>query len=160
MKSWVRNQERPSTALRSGHRRSARWKLARSRPARRRGVEQAHARLSGSGAAVAAAGRCDQRRVWPSRSEMPWLQHPSDRCPRHRAATEDHTWSTNSNATCAARTARRFAAIRSSEAIWSRCERRRFRQAIHRRRGGRASGEHHARHPDGRPERPNLRVEP
>jgi hypothetical protein len=44
--------------------------------------------------------------------------------------------------------------------FWSRCERRRFRQAIHRRRGGRASGEHHARHPDGRPERPNLRVEP
>jgi hypothetical protein len=22
------------------------------------------------------------------RSEMPWLQHASDRCPRHRAATE------------------------------------------------------------------------
>jgi hypothetical protein len=59
-----------------------------SRPARLRGVEQAHARLSGSGAAIADAGRRDQRRVWLSRSEMPWLQHASDGCPRHRAATE------------------------------------------------------------------------
>ena len=59
-----------------------------SRPARRRGVEQAHARLSGSGAAIARAGRRDQRRVRLSRSEMPWLQHASDRCARHRAATE------------------------------------------------------------------------
>ena len=59
-----------------------------SRPARLRGVEQAHARLSGTGAAVADAGRRDQRRVWLSRSEMPWLQHAPDRCPRHRAATE------------------------------------------------------------------------
>jgi hypothetical protein len=25
------------------------------------------------------------------RSEMPWLQHPPNRCPRHRAATEDNT---------------------------------------------------------------------
>jgi DNA invertase Pin-like site-specific DNA recombinase len=33
-------------------------------------------------------GRRDQRRVWLSRSEMPWLQHASDRCARHRAATE------------------------------------------------------------------------
>ena len=45
-----------------------------SRPARRRGVEQAHARLSGSGAAIADAGRRNQRRVRLSRSEMPWLR--------------------------------------------------------------------------------------
>ena len=61
----------------------------RIRPARLRGVEQAHARLSGSGPAIARARRRDQRRVPLSRSEMPWLQHASDRCPRHRAATED-----------------------------------------------------------------------
>ena len=40
-----------------------------SRPARRRGMEQAHARLSGSGAAVASARRRAQCRVWLSRSE-------------------------------------------------------------------------------------------
>ena len=34
------------------------------------------------------AGRRDQRRVWLSRSEMPWLRHAPDRCARHRAATE------------------------------------------------------------------------
>jgi hypothetical protein len=28
--------------------------------------------------------------VWLSRSEMPGLQHAPDRCPRHRAATEDN----------------------------------------------------------------------
>ena len=35
-----------------------------------------------------ALGDAHQCRVWLSRSEMPWLQHASDRCPRHRAATE------------------------------------------------------------------------
>jgi len=44
------------------------------RPARRRGVEQAHARFSGSGAAVADARRCDQRRVWLSRSPLPRVE--------------------------------------------------------------------------------------
>jgi hypothetical protein len=63
-----------------------------SRSARRRGVEQAHARLSGSGAAIADAGRRDQRRVWLSRSEMPRLQHASDRRPGHRATTEDDAY--------------------------------------------------------------------
>ena len=61
-----------------------------SRPARRRGVERAYARLSGTGAAIADAGRRAQRRVWLSRSEMPWLQHVSDGGARHRAATEDN----------------------------------------------------------------------
>ena len=35
-----------------------------------------------------ALGRRTQCRVPLSRSEMPWLQHAPDRCPRHRAATE------------------------------------------------------------------------
>ena len=59
-----------------------------SRPARRRGVEQAHARLSGSGAAIARARGCAQCRIPLPRSPLPWLQHASERCPRHRAATE------------------------------------------------------------------------
>ena len=42
---------------------------------------------------------------------------------------------------CAARTARRSGAIRTNAAIWLHCGKRRFRRAIHRRRGGRASGE-------------------
>lgn len=59
-----------------------------SRPSGRRSMEQAHARLSGAGAAISGAGRCDQRRLWLSRSEMPWLQHAPDCRARHRAATE------------------------------------------------------------------------
>ncbi len=59
-----------------------------SRPAGRRGVEQAHARLSGTGAAIARARRRAQCRIPLSRSEMPWLQHASGRGSRHRAVTE------------------------------------------------------------------------
>jgi hypothetical protein len=43
------------------------------RPFGLRGVEQAHAWLSGSGTAVSRTGGRHQRRVWLSRSEMPWL---------------------------------------------------------------------------------------
>ena len=43
------------------------------RPAGLRDVERAHARLSGTGAAISRAGRCPQRRVRLSRSEMSWL---------------------------------------------------------------------------------------
>jgi len=43
---------------------------------------------------------------------------------------------------CAARTARRCGAIRTSAAIWSRFGAARFRRAIRRRVGGRESGEH------------------
>jgi hypothetical protein len=45
------------------------------------------------------------------------------------------------SATCVAGTARRSDGIRTSGAIWSRCDRPRFRRAIRRQRGGRASGE-------------------
>jgi hypothetical protein len=38
-------------------------------------------RSDGSGAAIADAGRRDQRRFWLSRSEMPWLRHARDRRP-------------------------------------------------------------------------------
>ena len=44
-----------------------------SRPARCRCVEQAHARLSGTSAAIARARRCPQRRLRLSRSEVPRL---------------------------------------------------------------------------------------
>jgi hypothetical protein len=44
-----------------------------SRPACRRGMEQAHARLSGTGATVADARRCAQRRIRLSRSEVKCL---------------------------------------------------------------------------------------
>jgi hypothetical protein len=47
--------------------------------------------------------------------------------------------STNSNATCAAASAPKYGAIRTSAAIWSRCDRRRFQQTIRRRHGGRGS---------------------
>jgi hypothetical protein len=43
--------------------------------------------------------------------------------------------------TCAARTARRFVAMPTSRAIWSRCDRTRFQPAIRPRRGGPESGE-------------------
>jgi hypothetical protein len=55
--------------------------------------------------------------------------------------------SMNWNATCAARTALRCAAIRTSAAIWSRRGQRRFQRAIRPRRGGRENG----RCEDGRP---------
>ena len=45
------------------------------------------------------------------------------------------------SATCAARTARRFGAIPTSAAIWSRCGRPRFRRSIHHQPGGRASAD-------------------
>jgi hypothetical protein len=43
-----------------------------------------------TGAAIARARRRAQRRVRLSGSEMSWVQHASDDCPRHRAATEDN----------------------------------------------------------------------
>jgi len=86
--AWAPIHARPFTAHRFGRRRSGRRKDARKPTGSpsRRGTSACSA--SGSGAAIARARRCDQRRVWLSRSQMPWLQHASDHCPRHRAATE------------------------------------------------------------------------
>ena len=111
-----------------------------SRPARLRGVEQAHARLSGSGAAIADAGRRDQRRVWLSRSEMPWLQHAPDRCPRHRAATEG-------NAGPRTRTLHALPPVLRSPGLSLQaepsggCDRPRSPRAIRPRHGGRGNGD-------------------
>src|ERR1700730_6308310 len=44
------------------------------------------------------------------------------------------------NATCGAKTARKFAATRTSAAILSRCGRRKFLLVIHQQHGGRGSG--------------------
>ena len=49
--------------------------------------------------------------------------------------------SMNSNATCGAASAPKSGTMPTSEAIWWRCERRRFRPVIRPRRGPRASGE-------------------
>ena len=109
------------------------------RPARRRGVEQAHARLSGTCAAVPGARRRAQRRV-TSISKSNALA--ATRIKRSRwisCGGRRRRRSTNWNATCAARIARRSVAIPTSAAIWWRCGRLKFLLVIHRQRGGRAS---------------------
>jgi hypothetical protein len=112
-----------------------------SRPARLRGVEQAHARLSRSGAAIARAGRRDQRRIWLSRSENVLAATPTRPLRSTSSGDRRQRRSMSLSDTCAARTARKFAAIRTSAAIWSRCAPPRSRRVIRPRRGGRVSDE-------------------
>ncbi len=80
-----------------------------------------------------------QRGLSLSRSEMLGLQHASDRGPGHPAGDRRRHPSMNSNATCGAASAPRSGAIRTSAAIWSRCDRPRFRRVIRLQHGGRAS---------------------
>ena len=78
--AWAPNHARQFTAHRSGQRQSVPRKHVSKptgSPARR-----------GTGAAITNVGRRNQCRVWLSGSEMPWLQHVPDRCPRYRAPTE------------------------------------------------------------------------
>jgi hypothetical protein len=68
--------------------------------------------------------------------------------------------SMNWSATCAAASAPMSGTMPTTGVIRWRSARLRSRLAIRRQRRGRASDEHHARHPDGRHDRTNLHVEP
>jgi hypothetical protein len=99
-------------------------------------VEQAYARLSGSGAAVSRALGDAINARYPylevkclGCNTRPW---PSTSCGDQRQRR-----SMNWNATCAAASAPTSGAIPTSEAIWSRCDRPRFQPATRPRRGGR-----------------------
>ena len=104
--------------------------LRRSAPrkptSRLRRLEQAHARLPGSGPAISCARRRTERRLPLSRSEMSRLQHPPDRPPEHRPATEE-TPIHELERYMRCKDVQRFGAIGTSAAIWWRCGRRRFR---------------------------------
>ena len=109
------------------------------RPFGMRGVEQAHARLSGSGTAVPRAGRRHQRRVRLPRSRNAWAATRTRPSRSTSCGDRRQRRSTNWNATCGAGTAHGFKADRTSAAILSRCGRQRFPRPIRHRRGGRTS---------------------
>lgn len=149
---WAPNRARPFTAHRSGQLQSGRQKRVRKptgSPSPR-----------GISACSAFRDRRSHRRRWAMRS-MPGLAIsksgalaatrtrplPSTSC-GDRSARRSMSWS----ATCGARIAQRFAAIPTSAATLSRCDRRRFRRAIRRQHGGQGSGDlldHARRSPSG-----------
>ena len=141
--AWARNRERRFTARRSGHRRNAPQRHARKptgSPARR-----------GTRACSAFGDRRSHRRHWATRSTPVtaiWKCGASA-ATRNRplrsisCGDRRQRQSTNSNATCAARTARRRAAVRTSEATLWRYAARKSPRATHRRAGGQVNGSGH-----------------
>jgi hypothetical protein len=106
-----------------------------------RGVEHAHARLSGSGAANRPRSATRSMPLTAISKFVASVATPirplrSTSC-GDRRRRRSMSW----NATCGARTAWKFAAIRTSAAIWWRCARPKSRRAIRHRHGGRASGD-------------------
>ena len=101
-----------------------------------RGVEHAHARLSGSGAANRPRSATRSMPLTAISKFVASVATPirplrSTSC-GDRRRRRSMSW----NATCGARTAWKFAAIRTSAAIWWRCERPRSPRIILRQRGG------------------------
>jgi hypothetical protein len=145
---WAPSHERRSTAARSGRRLNARPKRA-SKPT-------ALPAKPGTNACSVSKGQPNPRRHWAMRSMRDtgiWKSAASVATPTRpsrsissgdRRQRRSMSWSV----TCAARTARRSGAIRTSAAIWLRCARRRYRRAIRRRIGGRGNGDSQPRNQD------------
>lgn len=138
---WAPNRARPSTVHRSGRRLSRRHVPARKRTGLRS--------KRGTSACSAFRDRRNHRPRSATRSTLVTATSKSAALVATR--TKPLRWtscadrrrrrSMNWKGTCAARTARRSVATRTSGAIWSRCDRQRFQPAIRRQRGGRENGE-------------------
>jgi len=77
-------------SVRAAAERAAEARKEGSRPFGLRGMEQADARLSGTGAAFSCIGRRTECRLPLSRSEMLGLQHASNRAAEYSPPTEGY----------------------------------------------------------------------